>query len=146
MIREVMQNNKFGILAQKLFSQERKLSLRWLIAISSLPLFGIVAAFGIAPGTETRHIPLHTVIDNLQLPSADTTPDTAGGSFWHEERIRRGDSISDLLDRLNVNDENIDGFLQGAKASRLLRQLIPGRIVRAQTDGDGNLLDRKSVV
>ena len=46
-----MQNNEIGILAQKLFVQERKLSLRWLVAISSLPLFGIVAAFGIAPET-----------------------------------------------------------------------------------------------
>lgn len=140
MFREVMQNNKFGILAQKLFSQERKLNLRWLIAISSIPLFGMVAAFGIAPETETRQIPLHTVIDNLQLPSAAQAMDTAIGSFWHEERIQRGDSISALLDRLNVNDQDIDGFLKSAKDSRSLRQLIPGRIVRAQTDGEGNLL------
>ena len=60
-----MQNNKIGILAQKLFSQERKLSLRWLVAISSLPLFGMVAAFGVAPGTNTRQIPIQTVIENL---------------------------------------------------------------------------------
>ena len=50
-----MQNNEIGILAQKPFLQERKLglqerklSLRWLVAISSLPLFGIVAAWAIA--------------------------------------------------------------------------------------------------
>ncbi len=134
-----MQNNRFGILAQKLFSQERKLSLRWLIALSSVPLFGMVAAFGIAPETETRQLPLHTVIENLQLPNIDAVPESAG-SFWHEERIQRGDSISALLDRLDVNDENIAGFLQSAKGSKSLRQLIPGRIVRAQTDENGNLL------
>ncbi|MDD5329584.1 MAG: M23 family metallopeptidase [Sulfuricella sp.] len=134
-----MQNNKFAILAQKLFPQERKLSLRWLIAASSVPLFGVVAAFGIAPETETRHIPLHTVIENLQLPSVSPTAES-NSSFWHEERIQRGDSISALLDRLDVNDENIAGFLQSAKGSKSLRQLIPGRIVRAQTDEDGNLL------
>ncbi len=134
-----MQNNKIGILAQKLFSQERKLSLRWLVAISSLPLFGMVAAFGIAPGTNTRQIPIQTVIENLELPQAQS--DTgAAGSFWHEERIQRGDTISALLDRLNINDTDINGFLQSAKDSKSLRLLIPGRIVRAQTDEAGNLL------
>lgn len=131
--------NKIGILAQKLFTQERKLSLRWLVAVSSLPLFGMVAAFGIAPETETRQIPVRTVIENLQLPQAEPSADVAA-SFWQEERIQRGDTISALLDRLNVNDEDIAGFLQSAKDSKSLRQLIPGRIVRAQTDEEGNLL------
>lgn len=133
-----MQNNEIGILAQKLFSQERKLSLRWMVAISSLPLFGIVAAFGIAPDTQTRQIPLHTVIEDLQLPNS-TAPAPAG-SFWHEERIQRGDTMSSLLNRLNVNDQDINEFLQSAKNSKSLRQLIPGRIVHAQTDSEGNLL------
>jgi murein DD-endopeptidase MepM/ murein hydrolase activator NlpD len=141
-----MQNNEIGILAQKPFLQERKLglqerklSLRWLVAISSLPLFGIVAAFGIAPETQTRQIPVHTVIENLQLPNA-ATPSDAAGNFWHEERIQRGDTISALLDRLNVNNEDIAGFLRSARDSKSLRLLIPGRIVRAQTDQEGNLL------
>ena len=119
--------------------QKRKLSLRWMVAISSLPLFGIVAAFGIAPETQTRQVPVHTVIENLQLPSADT-PSAIAGNFWHEERIQRGDTMSSLLDRLNVNDEDISGFLQSAKDSKSMRQLIPGRIVRAQTDEEGNLI------
>jgi len=134
-----MQNNEIGILAQKLFVQERKLSLRWLVALSSLPLFGIVAAFGIAPETQTRQIPVHTVVENLQLPSPAAPSDIAG-NFWHEERIQRGDTMSALLDRLNVNDEDISGFLQSAKDSKSLRQLVPGKIVRAQTDPEGNLL------
>lgn len=133
-----MPNTKIAILAQKLFPQERKLSLRWLVAVSSVPLFGVVAAFGIAPGTETRQVPVHTVIENLQLPGVAAP--SGAGSFWHEERIQRGDSISALLDRLNVNDEDINGFLQSAKGSKSLRQLVPGRIVRAQTDADGSLL------
>ena len=134
-----MQNNKIGILTQKLFPQERKLSLRWLVAISSLPLFGMVAAFGIAPETETRQIPVRTVIENIQLPSVTSSSDAAG-NFWHEERIQRGDTISALLGRLNVNDEDINEFLQSARDSKSLRQLIPGRIVRAQTSAEGNLL------
>jgi murein DD-endopeptidase MepM/ murein hydrolase activator NlpD len=134
-----MQNNKIGILAQKLFTQERKLSLRWLVAASSLPLFGIVAAFGIAPETETRQLPVRTVIENLQLP-ATVASSAAVDSYWHEERIQRGDTISSLLDRLNVNDEDISGFLQSAKNSQSLRQLVPGKIVRAQTGENGELL------
>ena len=48
--------------------------------------------------------------------------------------------MSSLLDRLHVNDQDINGFLQSAKNSKSLRQLIPGRIVHAQTDSEGNLL------
>lgn len=131
--------NRTAILAQKVSAHARKRRLRTLIALSTLPLFGMVAAFGIAPETETRRIPVQTVIENLELPAAMPTAES-GGEFWREERVQRGDTVSSLLSRLDVNDQETAEFLSSAKDSKMLRQLVPGRIVRAKTTGNGELL------
>lgn len=135
-----MQTNKSAILAQNPTNtdQQRKISLRWLVALSSLPLFGVVAAFGIAPNTTTNNIAVRTIVENLDIPSQsqNTSPD----SYWREEKIQRGDTIATLLERLDVNDGDIAGFLRSTKNTRGIRQLVPGRTVRAKTSEDGELL------
>lgn len=62
-----------AILAQIADKAERKLKLRWILAISCLPLFGIYAAFGIAPQTLTGTIATATVVEEIALPSAANT-------------------------------------------------------------------------
>lgn len=133
-----MQNNKPVILAQNNPAQERKISLRWLVGLSSIPLFGMVTAFGISPSTETNHIPVRTIIENLDIPVQAQASDS--GTYWREEKIQRGDTIATLLERLDVSDDEIAGFLRSAKNSKGIRQLVPGRTVRAKTSDDGELL------
>jgi len=134
-----MQNIKAGILSQKLFRTERKFPLRWLVALSALPLFGVVAAFGIAPDTDVERIPVHTVIESLALPRVSTQA-SLNQQFWREERIQRGDTVADLLSRLNVNSQDILAFLNEAKHAQALYQLKPGKTIQAQTTEDGQLL------
>jgi hypothetical protein len=45
----IKSKQKAGILTHSERLHARKIRLRWLIALSSLPLFGMVTAFGIAP-------------------------------------------------------------------------------------------------
>lgn len=139
-----MQDEKGVILAQNAALKERKFRLRWLVAVSALPLFGVVAAFGIAPETETRHIEIHTVIENLALPAAVRTS-AEDGEFWREERILRGDTVAGLLSRLDVNDEDIQSFLHSAKNVKGLHQLKPGKTVQAKTTESGELLSLRYV-
>lgn len=134
-----MQNGKDSILAQTPLPDERKIRLRWLISLSSLPLFGMVAAFGIAPDTDARHVQVKTVVENLPLPAAASVP-LASENFWREEKIQRGDTIASLLSRLDVNSEDISEFLKSAKGAATLQQLIPGKIVEARTTDEGQLL------
>lgn len=134
-----MQNNKAGILSQKLFVAERKIPLRWLVGLSALPLFGVVAAFGIAPDTEVQHIPVRTVIESLALP-ANSTQTVSNQSFWREERIQRGDTVAALLSRLDVNSADIQAFLAEARHAQALTQLKPGKTIQAQTTVEGELL------
>lgn len=134
-----MQNTKVGILSQKLFQSERKFPLRWVVALSALPLFGVVAAFGIAPDTNIERIPVHTVIENIALPSI-SVQNTSNLTFWREERIQRGDTVADLLSRMNVNGADIQAFLNEAKHAQALYQLKPGKTIQAKTTEDGELL------
>jgi murein DD-endopeptidase MepM/ murein hydrolase activator NlpD len=134
-----MRNNRIGILSQKLFQTERKIPLRWLVGFSALPLFGVVAAFGIAPDTDVQHIPAHTVIASLALPNSTLTSDE-NQTFWREERIQRGDTVAGLLSRLDVNSEDIQSFLSEAKHAQALHQLKPGKTLQAQTTDGGELL------
>ena len=110
-----MQNNKAAFYRKSFFCTERKFPLRWLVGLSALPLFGVVAAFGIAPDTDAPAIPAHTVIESLALPSV-SIQSASNRPFWREERIQRGDTMSDLLSRLDVNGEDIQAFLAEAKA------------------------------
>ncbi|PWB60008.1 MAG: peptidase M23 [Nitrosomonadales bacterium] len=134
-----MLNNKDRILSQKLFQSERKIRLRWLVGLSALPLFGVVAAFGIAPDTEIQHIQTRTVVEQLALPSMQLASGNKE-SFWREERIQRGDTVSALLNRLDVNSEDVQSFLSEAQHAQALRQLKPGKTIQALTTQDGELL------
>ena len=112
-----------------------------MILASLLPIFGAVAAFGIADDTPlppTRHI-----VEELAAP--DTTAQREAlaerdDAFMHEERIRRGDTLGSLLTRLGVSDTEAERYLRSAPAAGALHQLRPGRLLQARTDEDGGLL------
>ena len=139
-----MKDSKGAILAQKGKEQERKIQLRWLVAISSIPLFGMVAAFGIAPQTDTTRVSVQTVTEALSLPNIQQdTPDNA--EFWREERIQRGDTVADLLKRLHVDTQNIQTFLSSNRDTSSLSQLVPGKTVQARTNATGDLISLRYI-
>lgn len=139
-----MNNIEDAILTQKQNEQERKLGLRWLVGLSSIPLFGIVAAFGIAPQTDATKISVQTIIQELPLPTA-TLAEESGAEYWRAEKIQRGDTIASLLSRLKVNDPNALSFLNSSKDASILYQLRPGKVVSAQTSDDGELLSLRYI-
>ena len=118
--------------------RESKLRLRWIVALCSLPFFGMVTAFGTAPDTAYSFIPVKTVVESLDVVRPEHAAD-ANQVFWREERFGRGDTISDLLARLGVNDEEARAFLLQVKRGRSLQLLRPGTTVQARTAEDGSL-------
>lgn len=134
-----MHRNKDAILAQKPLALTQKIKLRWVVALSSLPLFGMVTAFGIAPQTATDNIPIKNVVETLPIPSV-AKPAEPDMPFWRQERIQRGDTVATLLSRLNVDEQEAIVFLRTASNAKSLRQLIPGKTVQAKTTEDGELL------
>jgi len=119
--------------------RESKLRLRWIVTLCSLPFLGMVAAFGTAPETVFSFVPTKTVVESLAVPYPAQPADT-NAEFWREEHFGRGDTISDLLIRLGVNDEDARAFLLGVKAGRSVQTLRPGTTVQARTAENGTLL------
>jgi murein DD-endopeptidase MepM/ murein hydrolase activator NlpD len=133
-----MRHNNLNSLAQKPFNHEGKSRLPFLAALVFVSLFSVAAAFGIAPDTVTRTIPTHTVIQPIALSLVESDEDQA--SYGFQDKVREGDTVATLLERLNVNDEDAENFIRKDAIGQTLYQLRPGRIVRAQTSVDGDLL------
>ena len=65
----------------------------------------------------------------------------ADARYWREERVRRGDTIGELLARAGVDDADLRALVRTDPAARLLYQLKPGQAVRVATDADGALVE-----
>lgn len=128
-----------SILAQKIFPKSGGSPYKSLAVASLLPLFGVMAAFGVAPHTQTEDVPLHEVVEQITLPPL-TSLATAETEFWREERVRRGDTIGSLLSRLEVQDDDAFKFLRTNKAASPLYHLKPGTPIQAAVSEDGALM------
>jgi len=127
-----------SILAQKLAVLAQK-KVRWITILSSLPLFGMVTAFGIVPDAPPHEIPGKKIVRPLQLPEKFASSDPEM-TFWHQESIRRGDTIVAILARLEISQEDKNNFLDATRGSKAMSQLKPGEVVHAETRPDGELL------
>ena len=125
-------------------TQEKKLKLRWLVALSSLPLLGVVTAFGIVPQSENVNAPITMVAEEIVLPKDALTVVSATNSkaaiFWRDERVQRGDTVAELLRRMQVEDSVASEYLRRDQAAASFRQLAVGKFVQAETNMDGALL------
>lgn len=104
-----------------------------------LSLMAGVAAFGIAPPSTLEPVDTEVIQRELALTGLRRLDDRAG-TFWREERVQRGDTIGSILARLAVDDPSAMQFLRSAEHARALRQLRPGKSVRAEVDDNGGLL------
>jgi murein DD-endopeptidase MepM/ murein hydrolase activator NlpD len=140
--RQIPATEQSAILAQIADKAVRKLKLRWVLAISCLPLFGIYAAFGIAPQTLTSNIATSTVIEDITLPSATIADSNiAEQHFWYKEHVRRDDTLNNLLSRLNVHNRDAINFIRNdVIASEISTSLKPNHNIEVQTDSDNNLI------
>ncbi|MDH4215519.1 MAG: peptidoglycan DD-metalloendopeptidase family protein, partial [Gallionella sp.] len=116
-----------------------KNKLRWFVALSTLPLLGVVTAFGLVPQNEFELNFTDAAIEEIALPEiAASTP--AAASFWRNERVQRGDTVDELLRRLNIEDTAASNYLRNAAAAVSFRKLAIGKEVQAETNAAGGLI------
>ena len=127
------------IVPEALLRLIRSSGLRRAMLASILPFVGVVAAFGIAPDTVTDRVVASPVVETVAL--APISAPTSEETYWREERIQRSDTFASLLSRLRIEDADAVRFLRASADAKGLRQLVPGRIVRAHTSDDGRLLE-----
>jgi murein DD-endopeptidase MepM/ murein hydrolase activator NlpD len=137
---------KTDILTQNNTMGGRKLKLRWLLATASLPLLGIAAAFGIAPQTLPLNVPTVEIIEDVALPpisAAESSSISAKDDpLLQFDQVRRDDTLSTLLERMNIRNPEAVTFLRTAReAQAFATQLRPGRTLLTKTTESGELLE-----
>ncbi len=104
------------------------------------PAATVLTAFGIAPGTAPANVELALVREPLEIPEPPPIGEKSP-RFVSQERVLRGDTVAALFDRLRVSDPKAIEFMKGDATGRLIfRQLVPGRMLQAETGLDGELL------
>ncbi|MBW8329565.1 MAG: peptidoglycan DD-metalloendopeptidase family protein [Thiobacillus sp.] len=129
---------KLRILTDRMTGAERRFSLRTLVALSSLPLFGVVAAFGLAPDTNTLDITPETIVEAIALPALSSA--SSEGTFEREGLVQSGDTLSSALSRLKIDDLEIQRLLATDAVRQLASSVRAGRRIQATTTQDGQLL------
>ena len=129
---------KLRILTDRMTGAERRFSLRTLVALSSLPLFGVVAAFGLAPDTTTTDITPQTITEAITLPALAGAANT--GAFERETVIQSGDTVASALGRLKIDDLEIQHLLATDAVRQLATSIRSGKRIQATTTPDGQLL------
>ena len=135
-----LHKNKSGILAQLLDYRFERPTHFWAgVGVVGVSFFSMVAAFGTVTDPRLDDTPRQQVVEQLALPSLSAAADS-DQSFLREERVQRGDTVMELLQRVGVDDAAAISFLKGSPAAQtLFRQLSPGKNLTVRTGPQGEL-------
>ena len=115
--------------------------------ITASALFLALCAFGaagVAPmAPDASDLPVKSIVQELELPTlteqvARLTPSPQ--TFINEERVRSGDTLATLMQRLGISDDAATAFIKTDPIARGMLQLKAGKRVQAQMSGDGQLI------
>lgn len=138
---------KNSILSQKKPHSTHSPRLRWILALLTLPLFGVITAFGIAPNTSTNTVSVTEVAQEIALPdiqlNADSTTQSDESNItWHLDVTQRGDTLAAVLDRLNIrNNEAVNYLWHAPEARAFSTRLGPGHSLLSKTTEQGELIE-----
>jgi murein DD-endopeptidase MepM/ murein hydrolase activator NlpD len=116
-------------------------------AALALCAFGATAVAPIAP--DASDLPVKSVAQDLQLPNlADQIAALQQDQqqFIHEERIRPGDSLGAVFNRLGIEDQQAQAFVRTDKVARSILSLKTGKRIQAETDENGQLLSLHATI
>ncbi|MEW6330236.1 MAG: peptidoglycan DD-metalloendopeptidase family protein [Pseudomonadota bacterium] len=104
------------------------------------------AVSGLVPSTPPQTlqlgdaaVPPPATITQDAAADAPTLPETPGRERWTEVTIRKGDTVSAILDRNGHDSGMIYRLIQTNPEARTFRNLLPGQTLRLRADGGGTL-------
>ena len=112
---------------------------RLILLLATIPMFGVVAAFGLAPDTVTEKIKQETLSQAIELPAPALT-DSGTFDFWREERIGSAETLPHLLQRLGVTQDEIAAAVNASREAKALGHLVAGRTALARVTSTGRLI------
>ncbi len=107
-------------------------------------------AAGFAPSEiDTSDVPVQKISATLPLPNLQQqilALEEQQQSYVNIDRIRAGDTLATLLNRLNINDNAANNFIRSDEQARALISLRPGQRVVAHTTREGELLQLSTTI
>ncbi len=124
-----------------LFGASRKARI---VSLSALALAACAfGAAGVAPmAPDPSDLPVTSITEELALPTLEeqvAALEQRDQRYLREEKVRAGDTLAVLLQRLGVHDAAAAAFIKDDSTARRVLDLRPGKRVQVQTDDDGNL-------
>ncbi|MCQ9615412.1 hypothetical protein L1889_00655 [Paenalcaligenes niemegkensis] len=106
----------------------------------ALGLFAGAAAVAVKLPAVSNEPVIFQARTTLDLPhSFDDLSNSFSEPFISETRIRRGDTLAALLQRLNIDEAGLQQFLTHHKDARSIYKLYPGRAIQAALDNNNQL-------
>lgn len=132
---------------RKLSSLPMSRKVSFAAAGLSLIAFGAAGVAPLAP--DAADLPVVTVTEELALPALSTQISAlreASAAFIVEERMRPGDNLWSLLNRMGVNDPGAANFIRRDADARTLASLRAGARLQASISPDGKLLSMQTLL
>jgi murein DD-endopeptidase MepM/ murein hydrolase activator NlpD len=133
---------RLGALGQTFIGSSRK--TRILSASALLLTVCAFGAAGVAPlAPDAADLPVKSIAQELALPSLSeqiAALEAEQQLFVREEKIRSGDTLATVLNRLGVDDIAAANFIKSDPTARSVLQLKAGKRVQVQTASNGKLL------
>lgn len=109
---------------------------------TALGLFAAAAAVGMVQQHPAAELPPTRTIEKVMSLTSDEyqVGATSSAPYISETRIRRGDTLAAVLQRLHLDNDALQAFLTHDPSARSIYKLYPGRSVQAATDADGKLV------
>jgi murein DD-endopeptidase MepM/ murein hydrolase activator NlpD len=117
--------------------------LRGSLLAAAIGLFAAAAAVGMVSQPDHTDLPPARQVQSVMELSADefqVSDDPQAAPYISETRIRSGDTLAAVLQRLDLDDDTLQVFLTHDPSARSIYKLYPGRSVQAATDNVGKLV------
>ncbi|MGB3819489.1 peptidoglycan DD-metalloendopeptidase family protein [Achromobacter pulmonis] len=115
---------------------------RRTLLVTAVGLFAGAAALGMVQQPDRSELPPTRVIQSILPLTTEqvevSTPSAA--PYISETRIRPGDTLAAVLQRLELDSPGLQAFLTHDASARSIYKLYPGRSVQAATDAEGKLI------
>ena len=118
----------------------RNKPVRWSLLGILLPVSGVMTAYAV---TEPLPQPSLYQAERItqELPAVYVDSGAYQGSYWAEEAVEPGDTLTDVLTRLNVPQASIKSVLAKSPIDTKLKQLRAGQTVSVRLDSSGDITD-----
>ncbi|NMM37448.1 MAG: peptidoglycan DD-metalloendopeptidase family protein [Glaciimonas sp.] len=103
--------------------------------------FGAIGFAPLAP--DAADLPVSLIEQKITLPNLSqqiaALEQASPQYYMREEKVRTGDTLATLLNRLGINDAAAENFIKSDSTARGVMQLRAGKSVQAQTNDAGSL-------